>query len=122
MIGYIIFLSGSVDEGCVGRLSDMRDSLFASFQSLLSDSRFRSGRELIACSVLVLRDANNAAETPTAPRTAMAARCGLTTPPLCQWRDFEAVETLSHLSALRKSPREGSTLKDAEPLPSLQSA
>lgn len=107
-------------DGCLTAHSRGRDSLFASFQSLLSESRFRSGRELIACSVLVRRDANNAAETPTAPRTTMVARCGLTTPPLCQWSDFEAVETFSHLSALRKTPQEGSNL--TEPLPSLQSA
>lgn len=110
-------------DGCLTSAhSRGRDSLFASFQSLLSESRFRSGRELIACSVLVLRDANNAAEIPTAPRTTMVARCGLTAPPLCQWSDFEAVETFSHLSALSKTPREGSTLILAEPLPSLQSA
>lgn len=99
-----------------------RDSLFASFQSLFSESRFSPGRALIACSVLVRRDASNAAETPTAPRTTMPERSGLTAPPLCQWRDFEAVETFSHLPALRKTPREGSALILADPLPSLQSA
>ncbi len=110
----MIFVSGSLSVECVldsgSVLWGGRDSLFASVQSLLSESRFSSGRALMACSVLVLREASAAAATPTAPTTTPVMRCGLTAPPLRLWSDFEAVETFSHLSALHKSPWEGCAL------------
>lgn len=82
----MIFVCGSLSVECVlDSGSDFwggRDSLFASVQSLLSESRFSSGRALMACSVLVLREASAAAATPTAPTTTPVMRCGLTAPPL----------------------------------------